>query len=292
LRLAYGTTLAYNRDLDGAIEIFERISLIEYRPRGNVPTRHGHATSFQKLSALYKQKILQTDLNSSEAMEWIQKLEQIQEKQSKNQNFDVPADKYGSDVNIASIYLALFYRLLKDEPKARQLLGNLIINSLDLLLDDEPRNDQYAVENLLQSMRKVNRTVAMATPVASPILTRIEPKLPDIQSVDKWCAQCLNNISTTENLYLCRLCVDAYCEKCLNGVIRQNGNKTSDRRTDIVCRSDHDWFTVKPLNQFLHTGEILWGDGMVKDFGEWENALRERWHDVGLRGETGRSEAF
>ncbi|KAM0466778.1 hypothetical protein ACHAPV_000287 [Trichoderma viride] len=307
LRLAYGTTLAYNRDLDGSIEIFERISLVEYRPRGNVPTRHGHATSFQKLSSLYKQKILQTDLKSSEAMEWIQKLEQIQEKQSKNQNFDVPADKYGSDVNIASVYLALFYRLLKDEPKARQLLGNLIINSLDLLLDDEPRNDQYAVENLLQafiaandtedaqalarSMRKVNRAVAMATPLASPTLTRMEPKLPDIQSVDKWCAQCLNNISTTENLYLCRLCVDAYCETCLKGTIRQPGNKTCDRRTDIVCRSDHDWFTIQPLNQFLHTGEILWGDGMVKDFREWENALRARWHDVGLRSGSVRSEA-
>lgn len=307
LRLAYGTTLAYNRDLDGSIEIFERISLIEYRPRGNVPTRHGHATSFQKLSALYKQKILQTDLKSSEARAWIQKLEQIQEKQSKNQNFDLPADKYGSDVNIASVYLALFYRLLKDEPKARQLLGNLIINSLDLLLDDEPRNDQYAVENLLQafiaandtedaqalarSMRKVNRAVAMATPLASPTLTRIEPKLPDIQSVDKWCAQCLNNISTTENLYLCRFCVDAYCEACLKGTIRQPGNKTCDGRTDIVCRSDHDWFTIQPLNQFLHTGEILWGDGMVKDFREWENALRERWHDVGLRNGTVRSEA-
>lgn len=307
LRLAYGTTLAYHRDLDGSIEIFERISLIEYRPRGNVPTRHGHATSFQKLSALYKQKILQADLKSSEAMEWIQKLEQIQEKQSKNQNFDVPAEKYGSDVNIASVYLALFYRLLKDEPKARQLLGNLIINSLDLLLDDEPRNDRYAVENLLQafiaandtedaqalarSMRKVNRAAAMATPLASPTLTRIEPKLPDIQSVDKWCAQCLNNISSTENLYLCRFCVDAYCEKCLSGIIRQPGNKTCDRRMDIVCRNDHDWFTIQPLNQFLHTGEILWGDGMVKDFREWENALRERWHDIGLRSGNVRSAA-
>ncbi|KAH8121765.1 hypothetical protein LI328DRAFT_171370 [Trichoderma asperelloides] len=307
LRLAHGTTLAYNRDLDGSIEIFERISLVEYRPRGNVPTRHGHATSFQKLSALYKQKILQTELKSPEAMEWMQKLEQIQEKQSKNQNFDVPADKYGSDVNIASVYLALFYRLLKDEPKARQLLGNLVINSLDLLLDDEPRNDQYAVENLLQafiaandtedaqalarSMRKVNRAVAMATPLASPTLTRIEPKLPNIQSADKWCAQCLNNISTTENMYLCRLCVDAYCERCLNGIIKQPGNKTCDRRPDVVCRSDHDWFTIQPLNQFLHTGEILWGDGMVKNFREWENTLRARWHDAVLSSGTMRSVA-
>ncbi|KAM0262176.1 hypothetical protein ACHAQJ_001921 [Trichoderma viride] len=296
LRLAYGTTCAYNRDLDASIAIFEQISLIEYRPRGNVPTRHGHATSFQKLSALYKQKILQVDLRSPEAMEWIQKLEQVQEKQSKHQNLDVPADKYGSDVNIASVYLALFYRLLNNEPKARQLLGHLVINSLDILLDDEPRNDQYAVANLLQafiaandaedaqalarSMRKVNRAVAMATPLTSPVLTRIKPKLPDIQSVNKGCAQCLNNISMSENLYLCRFCVDAYCERCLNGIIKQPGNKTCDGKLDVVCRSDHDWFTIPPLNQFLHAGEILWGDGVVKDFTEWESALRQRWHDA------------
>lgn len=296
LRLAYGTTLAYNRDLDGSIAIFEKISLIEYRPRGNVATRHGHATSFQKLSALYKQKILQTGPTSPEATEWLEKLEQVQEKQSKHQNLDIPADKYGSDVNIASVYLALFYRLLKNEPKAKQLLGNLVINSLDILLDDEPRNDQYAVENLLQvfvaandaenaqalarSMRKVNRAAAMATPLASPVRTRIEPKLPDIQSVNKGCAQCLNNISMSENFYLCQFCVDSYCETCLNGIIKQPGNKTCDRKSDVVCRSDHEWFTIPPLNQFLHTGEILWSDGMVKNFREWESALRQRWCDA------------
>ncbi|KAL7945000.1 hypothetical protein V8C42DRAFT_324282 [Trichoderma barbatum] len=296
LRLAYGNTCAYNRDLDTSIEIFEQISLIEYRPRGNVPTRHGHATSFQKLSALYKQKILQVDLTSPEAMVWLEKLEQVQEKQSKHQNLDIPADKYGSDINIASVYLAMFYRLLKREPKERQLLGNLVINSLDILLDDEPRNDQYAVENLLQvfiaandaenaqalarSMRKVNRAAAMTTPLASPVHTRIEPKLPDIQSVNKACAQCLNNISMSENFYLCQLCVDAYCESCLNGVIKQPGNKTCDRKLDVVCRSDHEWFTIPPLNQFLHTGEILWGNGMVKNFREWESTLRQRWRDA------------
>ncbi|KAH6609115.1 hypothetical protein Trco_002461 [Trichoderma cornu-damae] len=298
LRLAYGTTCAYNRDLDGSIAIFEQISLIEYRPRGNVLTRHGHATSFQKLSSLYKQKILQVDLRSAEATEWLEKLRQVQEKQSKYQNLDIPADKYGSDVNIASVYLALFYRLLQDEPKARQLLGNLVINSLDILLDDEPRNDQYAVENLLQvfiaandaenaqalarSMRKVNRAAAISTPLASPVLTRIEPKLPDIQSVNKGCAQCLNNISMSENLYLCQFCVDSYCEKCLNAIIKQPGNKTGDYRPDVVCRSDHEWFTIPPLNQFLHTGEILSGDGMVKKFREWESTLRQRWCDAVL----------
>ncbi|KAL7904618.1 hypothetical protein GGI35DRAFT_462838 [Trichoderma velutinum] len=295
LRLSYGNTCTYNRDLDASIAIFEQISLIEYRPRGNVPTRHGHATSFQKLSALYKQKILQTDLTSPEAMEWLEKLEQVQEKQSKHQNLEIPADKYGSDVNIASIYLAMFYRLLKKELEARQLLGSLVINSLDILLDDEPRNDRYAVENLLQifvaandaenaqalarSMRKVNRAAAMATPLASPIRTRVEPKLPDIQSVNKACAQCLNNISMSENFYLCQFCVDTYCEKCLNGIIKQPGNKTGDRKLDVVCRSDHEWFTIPPLNQFLHTGEILWIDGVVKNFGEWEKALRQRWCD-------------
>ncbi|KAL6887476.1 hypothetical protein HDV57DRAFT_488891 [Trichoderma longibrachiatum] len=297
LRLAYGNICAYNRDLDAAIAIFEQISLIEYRPRGNVATRHGHAMSFQKLSALYKQKILQADVRSPEAAEWLEKLEQVQQKQSKHQNMDIPADKYGSDVNIASVYLALFHRLLKDELKARQLLGNLVINSLDILLDDEPRNDRYAAENLLQafiaandaenalalarSMRRVNRAAAMKTPLTTPVRTRIEPKLPDIQaSVNKTCAQCLDNISPADNFYLCQFCVEAFCERCLHGVIQRPGNRTCDRRLDVVCRSDHAWFVVPPLNQFLHTGEILWGDGVVRTFHEWERALRQRWCDA------------
>ncbi|KAK5993054.1 hypothetical protein PT974_06482 [Cladobotryum mycophilum] len=296
LRIAYGITCAYHRDIDGAIKLFEKISLDEYRPRGNVPTRQGHALSFQKLANLYKQKVLQFDINSKTAHDWIAKLEAVQEKQSKHQNLDMPADMFGSDVNVASIYLASLYTALGRNLEANTLLRKLVLSSLDILLDDEPRNDEYALENLLrafiaaddianalalaQSMRKVNPKATLPTPTESPVHTRIQPKLPDIQSANRNCAQCLNNTPPWEEFVLCRFCLDSYCVKCLEGLIKKPGNKTADGRADVSCRSDHEWFIVPPLNKFLHRGEILWGDGQVKVFTEWESGLRRIWRGL------------
>lgn len=296
LRLAFGTTCAYNLDLDDAIAIFGKISLVEYRPRGSVPTRQGHALSFQKLAALYKQKILATGLNTPEAKEWIKKLEHVQEKQSKHQNQDMPPDMFGSDVNVASIYLALFYRLLGRKDEANSMLSKLVLNSLDILTDDNPRNDEYALDNLLrvfvaaddttnalalaQSMRRINPHAILKTPTESPILTRIEPKLPDVQSTNRSCAQCLANVSPSTEFFMCRSCMDSFCAECLEGVIKQDGNKTGDCRDDVVCRSDHDWITIPPLNQFLHTGQILMHDGQVIGFTEWESQVREKWRNT------------
>ncbi|KOS22458.1 hypothetical protein ESCO_002311 [Escovopsis weberi] len=293
LRIAYGSTLLYNRDIDGAIELFERISLEQYRPKGNIPTRQGHAISFQKLAQLYKSKVLQFDITSEEAQKWIGKMEAIQRKQNEHRNLDMPPDMLGSDVNIASIYLASLYATLGRTLEANTLLRKLVLGNLDILVDDEPRNDEYALENLLrafiasndisnalalaQSMRKVNPRAPAPDPLDSPVETLIEPKLPDIQSNDRSCSQCLNNIVPWEEFVLCRFCLDSYCVGCLDGIIRVPGNKTSDGRADVICRSDHDWFTVPPLDRPLHRGEILWEDGQVKVFTEWESGLRRRW---------------
>lgn len=67
LRLALGTTYAYNRDVDEAIIVLEQISLLEARPRGAITTRQAHAASFQKLAALYKQKALHAGLGTLDA---------------------------------------------------------------------------------------------------------------------------------------------------------------------------------------------------------------------------------
>lgn len=296
LRLTLGATLIYNRDIDDAINLFEMISLHEYRPRGNVPTRQAHAISFQRLASLYREKALHAGLKGTNAEGWIKKLEAVQERQSTHQNLDMPANMLGSDVNVASIYLALFYRLGGRPKDAESLLATLIVDSCEILEDEDLRNDEYALENLVKlfiaaddvanakalavSMRRLNPDAQIPTPEDSPVHQRKRrvPKLPDIQSSSRSCAQCLDNISARENFYLCRFCMECFCGKCHRTVIKAKDNTVAVNRGDkVMCRSDHEWIVVPPLNKVLHSGEILGRDGEVAGFEEWKNEVKARW---------------
>ncbi|UNI16598.1 hypothetical protein JDV02_003025 [Purpureocillium takamizusanense] len=305
LRLAHGTTFQYGRDIDNAIAVLEQIALQEYRPRGSITTRQAYAVAFQKLAALYKQKIIDVGLASEAAQGWVKKMEAVKSKQDRHHNFNMPADMLGSDVNAASIYLACFYRLLGRASEARELLRGLIQDGLDLLSDSEPGNDVYALDNLLRvfiaagevsnaialarSMRKVNPEASFSTISESPEERRGAPKLPDIQSYDRSCFQCFNNVASGEEFAVCRYCMESYCTRCLDKVIQAPGNKTGETGSGggggggdgvaakVVCRSDHEWFTVPPLNRLLHTGEIMLEDGRVYGFEEWKDEVRKAW---------------
>lgn len=294
LRLAVGTTCAYSRNVDEAMLTFEQISLLEYRPRGSIPTRLAYAASFQKLAALYKQKALHGGLETPEATGWIAKLEAVQQRQDEHRNFNMPANMLGSDVNAASIYLASFYRRLGRESDATALLKSLFRDSLDLLSDAEPLNDVFALENLLRifiaaddvpnaqalarSMRRVNPEASIGTtPGDSPTERRGAPKLPDIQAHERSCFQCFDAVPAWDEFAVCRHCMECFCGRCLDKVIRRPGNRTGDGDGRVVCRSDHEWFTVLPLNRFLHTGEVMLEDGRVQGFAEWRDGVRRRW---------------
>lgn len=296
LRITLGTTLAYKRDIDLAIEIFEQICLVEYRPRGNVLTRQAHAISFQTLATLYKDLVLRVGIHSPEADHWIERLETVQAKQGSNHDSNMPASMLGSDFNAASIYLAHFYRLRGRQDDATALLSALIVESCLILEDDDLRNDKYALENLLRlfvaagpeeevnaralavSMRQLNPDVADSTPGASPVLERQprpQPKLPDIQSWDRSCARCLEIISPREEFFMCHFCVDSYCSRCLNDAIKVG-------KDTVVCGPEHEWFVIPPRDRGLHTGELL-VDGNVTRFTEWEEDLKQRWEEKGRK---------
>ncbi|KYK62083.1 NACHT and TPR domain protein [Drechmeria coniospora] len=314
LRLALGTTFAYARDIDRAIAVFEQISLDEYRPRGSIPTRQAYAMSFQRLAALYKQKVLDAGWTSAEARAWIGRLEVVQQKQDEHHNFNMPPYMLGSDVNAASIYLACFYRHLGRESEAEALLRALIRDSLDLLSDGEPENDVFALDNLFRiftaagettnaqalarSMRKVNPEASFSTIGESPAEHLGEPKLPDIQCYNRSCFQCFKNMAAWEEFVVCRYCVECFCRRCLDKVIKaaddevgegndkvgegsdkvgEGSDKVGEGSDKVVCRRDHAWFTVPPLNRLLHTGEILLEDGRVQSFAAWKDKVRERW---------------
>ncbi|EXK44377.1 hypothetical protein FOXG_04094 [Fusarium oxysporum f. sp. lycopersici 4287] len=292
LRLALGATYTYSRDIDSALDLFESITQLGYRPRGNVPTRQAYALAFQKLASLYKERILHAGLRTPEADTWLEDLEKIKQKQSRHQNHDMPIEMVGSDVNIAAIYMILFNRLLGRSSSTDRDLRQLINDSLDILSDDDVQNDEYALDNLLglfiaaddienalalsQSMRKVDPKVFTSTPEDSPVLSRIEPKLPEIQTMRQNCAQCLDLIPPSDEYYICEYCMETYDAKCM-AVIKSEGNKTSDHRDDLICRSDHQWFTVPPLGRVLHRGEILLANGKVASFNEWKAVLEQKW---------------
>lgn len=294
LRLAYGAVCAYSHLIDDAIAVFEQISLVEYRPRGTIIIRQAHAISFQRLAALYKKQLLHAGINSTQAADWIQKLEDVRCQQDQHQNTDTPMNVRGSDINMAAVYLGLYHRLLEKMAQANAILKPLILDSLDLLADSEPENDVYALDNLLwlmtaigdtdrakslaQSMRRVNPNASMVTTQSeSPVLQRMEPKLPDIQLSDRNCAQCLHNIPCSDDFSICLYCMECFCLGCLKNTIQAAGNMVKDKRTDTDCRSEHEWFTVPPLNRTLHRGEILNHRGEISFFSDWEEALRKEW---------------
>ncbi|KAM5341827.1 hypothetical protein ACJ41O_014858 [Fusarium nematophilum] len=294
LKLSLGAAYTYNRDTEPAIELFEDITQQGYRPRGNVPTRQAYALAFQKLAGLYKERILHAGLRSSEAARWLRELDGVKRQQSRHQNQDMPISMVGSDVNVAAIYLALFDRLLggKGSDDADKDLRKLINDSLDILSDDDAQNDEYALDNLLrlfiaasdvdnavalaQSMRRIDPKVLASTPQDSPVLQRVEPKLPEIQTMQQSCAQCLDLIPPSDEYHICQFCMECYDAKCMRA-IRGEGNRTEDHREDLICRSDHEWFAVPPLGRVLHRGEILLVNGKVASFTEWKAGLEEKW---------------
>jgi tetratricopeptide (TPR) repeat protein len=301
LRLALGTTLIHSRKaVDEAIQVFEQISLVEYRPRGNFPTRQAHAVSFQRLASLYKNMVLRAGIRSPEADRWIQRLETVQAKQGAHQNLEMPASMLGSDVNAAAIYLALFYRVRGRTAESEALLSALIVESCEILEDEDLRNDEFALENLLKlfvaagdeenaralavSMRKLSPEASISTLGDSPVQqrTHVEPKLPDIQSSNRSCAQCLEIINHSAEFFMCRYCLDSYCRRCLEKVIKPSGKKAPEEGVVLVCRADHEWFGVPPLAKVLHTGELL-VDGEVRRFMDWKDGIRKRWEKRGMK---------
>ncbi|PFH62147.1 hypothetical protein XA68_14816 [Ophiocordyceps unilateralis] len=292
LRLALGTAYAYNGEADEAMAVFEHISLLEARPRGNIATRRAHAASFQKLAGLYKHKALQAGLKTVEGEVWVRKLEAVQSKQREHRNADMPPVMLGSDINAASVYLASFYRLQGRKDESDALLRGLIGDSLAILSDSEPQNDVFALDNLLRifiaaddvdnaqalarSMRKVNPEASISTYGDSPVERRnaTAPKLPGIRPHDRSCFQCLDTVAASAEFVMCQLCMESYCRRCRDDGVGDGEARGVER---VTC---HEWFTVKPLNKVLHTGEIQLKDDSVQGFTEWKEGIRRHWKCV------------
>ncbi|SPO05535.1 uncharacterized protein DNG_08222 [Cephalotrichum gorgonifer] len=297
LRLSLANLKFFSRDYNGAIAIHEEISEIGGHPRGSVLVRTLHTLSLRSRAQVYNQMMINVISTSAEADALFAKLHELQEYHvNVRRGKDMPQSLYGIDVNDASLYLGLLYSQRGKIDEARRLLSAIIVESFEILNDDEPQNDAHALENLsralvaigdidnakalFESMRRPSDDLAGSahSPISlRPSQSRIaEVFLPYSRPHPLVCLQCLNTIMETENVVICARSLDPFCEECMQTVIRVEGNKTADGKADLVCKADHEWFTAAPLRMRLSRGEILVG-GQVRTFDDWEEAVKALW---------------
>jgi len=293
LQLSLASLHYYSRDYESAMAIHYDISQTASQ-RGSVLVRVLNTMSLRSWATVYKEMITRAGVTTAEADELIGKLERLRDQQREQRNKKMPQRLIGMDVNDASLYLGLFHHQRGNAEEARALLVPIISESLDILQDDEPQNDSHALDNLsralvaigdlenarglFQSMRRPpDELIQTATAADSAVATsHYQPLLPYVLAHPWVCRQCLNTLMIAEDVIVCAKCLDTFCSNCLEGKIKVGNNTTADQRGDVVCRSDHEWFTVPPLRTKLGRGEILLPRGKMS-LEVWEEGLRKRW---------------
>ncbi|PKS12340.1 hypothetical protein jhhlp_001640 [Lomentospora prolificans] len=300
LRLSLASLKYFSRDYIGALAILDDISAIGGHPRGSVLVRTLYALSMRSRAQVYKQMIVTVGAKSPAAEPLLQKLEQLQNSHlTKNQVKELPQRLNGINVNDASLYLGLLYAQMGRTAESQKLLSTIIIESIAILNDDEPQNDSHALENLsralvaigdtenatalFQSMRRyaddsLGSASVSELGVNEPRLC--DPFLPFSRPHPLMCLQCLNTLTTTERFYICTRSLDPFCETCLNTLIKVEKNTTVEGSPNLVCRIDHDWFSVEPLRTTLRRGEILIGSQVAR-IADWEEKIKKRWGNIG-----------
>ncbi|KAF0317299.1 hypothetical protein K4K61_000223 [Colletotrichum sp. SAR11_59] len=306
LRNSLGNVYMAAQQYDNAIGIQESICFHDYKARGSLAVRIEYIASFKQLARAYLLKALEADetLRSDAVNPWIAKLEELMEQQRKYQNRNVPLHMAGFDFNEASIYLVLLYRLHKQETESRRLLSKLVSESLGLLEDDEPQNDEISIANLqrtliaagdttnAQALWQSARTPPAATALAGHLIGERRPSSPKIgglsprrhtkqitltkiftESSDFSCDHCLKLFAPSDKFAVCWYCIDSkFCLPCL--AIVKSQNFTPGHTSP--CKPSHEWLVVPPLPKDLQAGEIF-VNGQVQKLDEWKSALRQKW---------------
>lgn len=331
LKLGRALIALFSRNYDLARLRLEEIVISDYKGKGSQPIRTTHTKAFKALAYLYKQIVLHmfpyaTTANAPEKVSvngdidsglpraspqrYITQLELLRDQLTTTQKVNTPPRLLGESHNDASMYLGLLERCAGKLGEARSIFKPLVLEALDILDDDEPQNDTYALDNLCrvlmvagdvdnakalhQSMRppvkglpgSVTSSVGLQQGVEPAGVQSIysgsaqghrEPYLPNIQSLKPFCVQCLESISINQEVAICQFCIDPLCLRCLEEVRVAKPTMFEENKVlETSCRADHDWVLLKPLGRQLLAGEILVGDEVVK-LTEWKDNLREKW---------------
>ncbi|GKT56135.1 NACHT and TPR domain-containing protein [Colletotrichum tofieldiae] len=306
LRNALGNVYMAAQEYDNAISIQESICFFEYKARGSLAVRVEYIASFKQLARAYSLKALEADetLRSEAVGPWVKRLEKLMEQQRKYQNRDVPLHMAGFDFNEASIFLILLYRLRNREAESRRLLGGMVSDSLELLEDDEPQNDEISIRHLqrtliaagdevnAQALWQSTRSPPLPTNLSGHLTTERRPSSPRVGGLSPRrrgkqisltkvfsegdplsCDHCLKRFEPSDKFAVCWYCIDLkFCLPCLAAIRSQNFTPGHTS----ACKPSHDWLIVPPLPRDLQPGEVL-VDDQAQTLGEWKSTLRQKW---------------
>ncbi|KAJ2901459.1 nacht and tpr domain protein [Zalerion maritima] len=274
------------RDYSHANEDLEAMCFSYYRPKGSLPIRSIQTQALKRLAYLYKQLALHTEEYESGANSgrWTGGLETLEQKLRENQSLDVPIQLVGQSHNDASMYKGLLSRKTGDLAGAREVFRPLVLEALDILEDDEPQNDTYAINNLAmvlmaageiddamalhQSMRPPDSTIiasAVSEEKEEAVAVqagRLEPKLPGMQL--GFCMQCLDTLDDRQPVAVCQYCLDPFCLKCLAHIQKMDIKKWEDipsKRSSVVSKEE-------AMSSRRDTGPVILESSCRKDH-EW-----------------------
>lgn len=253
------------------------------------------------LARYYFDQALNARVGSNDAEKYVKKLEKLAKPRARSVN-DSSAFIGAS---FSAVILGLWYRLNGLNENARACFLPFIQESLQMLSDDDPRNDETAYSHLVnvlmaagddknviaihylfsryaddKTSKRSLDPLELVENEANAIADREEESGEDSESdsdddgfISFTCdGSCYREFSNFDNIYLCRYCYDVgFCEDCMK--LMKDGKMRLD-----VCSRLHEWLYIPPRPPISRRDKSqMIVDGTLVDFEDWKNSLRREW---------------
>lgn len=259
------------------------------------------------LARYYFNRALSAGVGSNDAEKHVQKLEKLAKPKARSVN-DSSAFISAS---FSAVILGLWYRLNGLNENARACFLPSVQESLQMLSDDDPDNDEKAywgLVNVLIAVGDDKNAIAIYYLIshyadgenkANAIADREEKSeeeksgdgesggeksgeeeeedsesdIGDVGAIAFTCdGSCYREFASFDNVYMCRYCFDVgFCEDCMK--LMKNGQMRLD-----VCSPLHQWLYIPPRPPIFkrHKSQVII-DGTLVEFEDWKNSLRREW---------------
>lgn len=193
-----------------------------------------------------------------------------------NLTVNTPTEWHSSRLRIR---LSSFHCHFGDRGEARKMLSNDLQNSIDLLSDDDPDNDQEGYRGIAQVLMHVGDDL---NALSAWSLCGPAARLKNDDPLRWFCDGCGKNLTYADRIWSCKICDDVdFHDDCLDKLKKG----TLPR---LVCSPDHEWLRMPPWqDEYQITGDGVRMGGEIKNgkrvggtvvpVKEWLNAIRQDW---------------
>lgn len=215
------------------------------------------------LARYYYDRALNAGVGSNDAEEHVQKLEKLAKPRARSVN-----DTSGFiSASFSAVALGQWYRLNGLNENARACCLPSVQESLQMLSDDDPENDElayYNLANVLMAVGDDKNAIATYCLRSQPANSEYAAFICD--------GSCYDAFTSFDNVYMCRYCFDiGFCEDCMK--LMNDGKMRLD-----VCSPLHQWLYIPPMPSiFQGDKSYVIFDGIVVNFEDWKNGLRREW---------------